>query len=576
MKQYDEIYRTWLNSPVISDEEREELRQIENNGEEIESRFYAPLVFGTAGLRGLLGMGLNRMNVYIVRQVTQGIANLISSLGESAKMRGVAIAYDCRLKSDVFAKEASSVLSGNGICVFLFESMRPTPELSFAIRQLHCIAGINITASHNPKEYNGYKVYWEDGAQLPPKEASAVAAETETIDIFTGVKTTPFEKAKETGLIHMIGKEIDEQFLKKVLDSAVDPDCVKNAPDDFKLVYTPFHGTGYRLVPEALSRLGCRSVFCVPEQMIPDGAFPTVKSPNPEEKAGFALAIDYAKKENIDLIVGTDPDADRIGVVFRDKSGDYIPLSGNQVGVLLADYIIRARRKKGTLPENAAVIKSLVTTEMARKICEKNSVACIDTFTGFKFMAERIKEFEENGAYSCILAFEESIGYLIGNHVRDKDAVTASVLIAEMAAYYKTKNMTLGDALQELFKTYGCFAECTVNSVMPGVDGLLHMSELMASLRKNPPLKIGGTPVLYLRDYLSGKKLNIENNKTEPLELSGSDVLYFGLSDGTRFIIRPSGTEPKIKTYILASGESLKEAMDRTERYKNAVGDLIK
>ncbi len=573
---YKDLYRSWLESPALSGAERDELQAIRHDEKEIESRFFAPLQFGTAGLRGVVGMGVNRMNIYTVRQATQAIANLIRSLDETAKKRGVAISYDCRINSREFAEEVSSVLAANGISVHLFDEMRPTPELSFTIRHLRCIAGINITASHNPKEYNGYKVYWEDGAQVPPEEASVIAKEMEKTDIFTGVRRMPFDDAKKSGLVRMIGSEIDEAFLENVMKTSVNPDCVKAVADDLRLVYTPFHGTGYKLVPEALSRLGCRNIRCVEEQMIPDGTFPTVKSPNPENKEGFALAIELAKKENIDLIIGTDPDADRIGVVLRDPAGEYNPITGNQLGVLLIDYLIRAKKKKGTLPKNAAAIKTIVTTEMARAVCERNCVSCFDTFTGFKFMAEKIKEFEETRLYSCIIAFEESYGYLIGGHVRDKDAVTAAVLITEMAAYYKAKNMTLYDALNRLFETYGYYQEYTINTVMPGVDGLQRMQRLMDDLRANPPSTIGDTPVSRVRDYLSGHARCLASGKTEALEISGSNVLYFELSDKTSFIVRPSGTEPKIKTYILASAKTKEDAQEKVRRYTEAAAELIK
>ncbi|MCX7615500.1 MAG: phospho-sugar mutase, partial [Clostridiales bacterium] len=447
---------------------------------------------------------------------------------------------------------------------------------SFAIRHLHAISGINITASHNPKEYNGYKVYWEDGAQLPPEEASVVAKEMDKIDIFAGIKNIPFENAQNTGFVRLIGNDIDEEFLKNVMKAAVNPEFVKTVSDEMALVYTPFHGTGYKLVPEALRRLGYKNICYVDKQMIPDGNFPTVKSPNPEEKAGFELAISLAKEKNIDLIIGTDPDADRIGVVLRDSSGEYNPISGNQIGVLLIDYLIQAKKLNHTLPQNAAVIKTIVTTEMARVLAEKNGVPCFDTFTGFKFMAEKIKEFEESGSFSFLIAFEESYGYLIGNHARDKDAVTAAVLISEMAAYYKTKKMTLYDALQKLYQEYGFFQENTINSVMPGVDGLTHMTKLMDNLRAYPPARIGGTPVLRVRDYLSGQTRYIVTGQTEPLDISGSNVLYFELVDNTRFIVRPSGTEPKIKTYILASGDSKEVLQEKVNRYTKASAELIK
>ena len=567
-------YETWCASPALTDEERQELTAIAHDDKEIESRFWAPLSFGTAGLRGILGMGTHRMNRFVVAQTTQALANLILQNGPEALGCGVAISYDCRHHSEEFAKTCACVLAGNGIHVYLFDALRPTPELSFAIRHYGCIAGINITASHNPKEYNGYKVYWEDGAQLPPDEADVVAQEMERIDCFTGPRSMPYDRAQAEGLIQLIGQETDEAFLQQVLAMAINPDCVRQVADDFKLVYTPFHGTGHYLVPEALRRLGYRHVLCVPEQMVIDGDFPTVKSPNPEDKAGFALAIELAKQNDVDLIIGTDPDADRVGIILRDANGEYVTLSGNQVGVLLLDYIITARERAGTLPEHPAAIKTIVTTEMARQVCDQHGVACFDTFTGFKFIAEKIKELEESGSHRYLFAYEESYGYLCGDFARDKDAVTASLLIAEMAAYYRTQGMTLYDAMERLYDTYGAFAEQTVNLVMPGLDGLAAMQNLMQSLRDNPPRQIDGTAVAAVRDYLSGVRRTADGAE-EKMELAGSNVLYFELADGCHYIVRPSGTEPKIKVYLLARGATRADARAQTERYARHAQTLI-
>lgn len=571
---YREEYERWLKEELLTEEERQELLSIQNDETEIESRFFAPLSFGTAGLRGVLGAGINRMNIHTVRQATQGIANLIRGIGKEACERGVAICMDCRNMSDVFAREAACVLAGNHIKAYLFDALRPTPELSFAIRTIRCIAGINITASHNPKEYNGYKAYWEDGAQLPPAQADIVARAIDETDIFHGITRMDYDKALKKGWITLIGEEVDESFLFHVQEMAINRQAVAQAADTFKVVYTPFHGTGYRLVPEALKRLGLKHILCVPEQMVLDGNFPTVKSPNPENKEGFALAIELARKENVDLIIGTDPDADRVGVIVRNREGEYVPVSGNQMGVLLLDYIIRARRATGTMPESPAALKTIVTTEMVRKVGSENGVAVFDTFTGFKFMAEKIKQFEEEKSYQYLLAFEESYGYLMGDYCRDKDAVTASMMIAEMAADYHNAGMTLFDAMQALYRRYGFYEERTVNLVMPGVDGLSRMAELMESLRNQPPKAIAGTQVARIRDYSSGKIKNLQNSSMEKMELSGSNVLYFELQDGTSFIIRPSGTEPKIKVYILAQGADAAECSERAERYQAAALEL--
>ena len=569
-------YERWLASPALTDKERAELEAIRGDEDAIKDRFFAPLSFGTAGLRGVLGVGLYRMNRFTVGAATQGLANLIVQNGPQACERGVAIAYDSRHFSPEFAQLAACILAANGIKVKLYDELRPTPELSFAIRYYGAIAGINITASHNPKEYNGYKVYWEDGAQLPPKEADVVAAEMDALDFFTDIKMMDFENAKKAGLVKMMDWQTDEAYLKEVIKVAINPDCVKQVADDFKLVYTPFHGAGYRLVPEILRRLGYKHIICEPQQMKIDGDFPTVKNPNPEYKEGFTLAIELAKQNDVDLIIGTDPDADRTGIVLKDKNGDYVTLSGNQVGVLLIDYIITARKLTGTMPEHPAVLKSLVTTEMARAAAEANGVACFDTFTGFKFLAEKIKQFEQTGSHQYLFAFEESYGYLAGDYARDKDAVTASMLIAEMAAYYRTKGMTLYDAMQTMYEKYGYYTEQTISITMPGVAGLERMKELMAELREKPLTEVAGYQVEYIRDYQPGVRTCVSCGKTEQMELSGQNVLYYELEGGTSFIIRPSGTEPKVKVYIMAKADSKAASDAKVAELAAAAKDIVK
>ncbi len=569
-------YEKWLSSPVLSDGERAELTAISGNEKEIESRFYAPLQFGTAGLRGTLGMGLNRMNRYTVRWATQGIATLICSMGAKTMERGVVVCYDCRIMSKEFSDEVASVLAANGIRVYLFDAMRPTPECSFAIRKLGCIAGINITASHNPKEYNGYKAYWEDGAQLPPAEADVVVAAIEKLDIFTDIKTMPLDDAVKSGLVSYIGREIDEAFLDLSLSLCLSRDAVEAVADDFKIVYTPFHGTGYQLVPEGLRRLGMKHILCEPRQSVPDGTFPTVASPNPQDKEGFVYAIELAKKNDVDLIIGTDPDADRVGIVLRDSEGKYVTLSGNQVGVLLLDYIINALKEKNALPKNAAFVKSIVTTEMARKVAEDNGVACYDTFTGFKYIAEKVGELEESGEGDYILAYEESYGYLVGDGARDKDAITASMLITEMAAWYHLKGMTLYDAMESLYEKYGYYLDETINIVMSGLDGLKRMNALLTSMRENPPREIAGRKVSRFRDYNVGIIHDYEKVLDEKMELSGSNVLYFDMADGTRFVVRPSGTEPKIRVYMFFHGTDKDDCQHLLADYVKAAKELIK
>lgn len=564
MVSYLKEYIRWLESDCIEEDERRELAAVKENDDDIKSRFSRSLEFGTAGLRGIMGAGINRMNSHVVRQTTQGLAELILGEGGEACKRGVVICHDCRINSRKYALEAAEVMAGNGIFVRIFEDLRPTPELSFSIRHYGAIAGINITASHNPREYNGYKVYWEDGAQLPPEHAARVADAMAGIDVLCGARQIPFHDAEKRGLIEILGAEADEEFLSKVLEQAIDPGAVKKGFDDLKIVYTPFHGTGFRLVPEALRRVGVKNLFCVPEQMEVDGSFPTVRSPNPEDREGFELALRYSEKVGADIIIGTDPDSDRIAVMVK-SGGEYALITGNQLGVLLLSYIIDAKKRKGTLPENAAALKTIVTTEMAKAVAEANGVYMTDTFTGFKFMAEKIKEYEESGQYKVIFSYEESIGYMVGDFVRDKDAVTSAVLVAEMAAYYHLRGMSLKDVLNELYKKYGYYSEKTVNLVMPGLEGLENMKRLMTSLREAPPDMIGGRKVIRVRDYLEGTVGNAGSGKKEPLLMKGSDVLYFELEDGSSFIVRPSGTEPKIKIYNLVKGNSAEDCAAKIE-----------
>ncbi len=558
---YRDAYQEWLASPALSPEEKAELASIEGDEKEIESRFFSQLEFGTAGLRGTMAVGLYRMNVHVIRHTTQAFAQVILGEGAEAAKRGVAICYDCRNNSQTFAREAAKVMAANGIFVRIFESLRPTPELSFAIREYGCIAGINITASHNPKEYNGYKVYWEDGAQLPPEHADMVSRKMQELDVFSCVKTTDYDQAVADGRIVLMGEETDEKFLGHALSQINDQAVIDRMADTFKMVYTPFHGTGYRLIPEALRRAGMKHVICEPEQMKVDGNFPTVVSPNPENPEGFYLAVDLAKKVGADFILGSDPDADRVGLMVHTGGGEYKVLTGNQTGVLLLDYLIGAKNRTGKMPENPVVLKSLVSTEMARKVAEVNGLKCYDTFTGFKFLAQKKDQLEEAGEGNVILSFEESYGYMLGSFVRDKDAVTAAVAMTEMAAWYASRGMTLYDALQELYAKYGFYAEKTMNLVMPGLDGIKKMAQLMEDLRENPPAEIKGVRVLQQKDYTDGTVVDTATGAKSTMDLSGSNVLRYEMEDGTSLIVRPSGTEPKVKVYILTSGES-KEAAD--------------
>ena len=563
---YKQQYETWVKSPVLSDAERAELEAIRGDEKEIESRFYMFLEFGTAGLRGTMGMGTNRMNEYVIRHATQAFADVILASGEDIGA-GVAICYDCRINSELFAREAAKVIAAAGIPVLLFSELRPTPELSFAVRRYGCIAGINVTASHNPKEYNGYKVYWSDGAQLPPRHAAAISKRMEEIDVLTGPRTCDFEEAKASGLIKLLGEETDEAFLACALGEATQPSPIEAVADSFTMVYTPFHGTGWKLIPEALRRLGVKNLYCEPQQMKVDGNFPTVVSPNPENPEGFYLAIDLANEVGADFILGSDPDADRVGIMARDKDGSFKTISSNHTGALLLDYVIRARRAAGTLPENAVALKTIVTTELSRRVAEKNGLKCYDTFTGFKFLAEKKNALESSGEGKVLFSYEESCGYMFGDFVRDKDAVTAAVMLTEMAAWYSGKGMTLLDALDEVFKTYGPSAERTLNLVMPGLDGQVRMKTLMAKLRSEPPKEIAGTPVKLRRDYLDGTETDVATGKVSPMELKDSNVLSYVLADGSTVLVRPSGTEPKIKVYVLAAGDTLGACRESVAAY---------
>ena len=564
---YRENYENWLNSPALSQEEKAELEAIRMDEKEIESRFFDQLAFGTAGLRGTMGVGLYRMNVHVIRHATQAFAQVILEEGPEAAARGVAVCFDCRNNSGLFAREAACVMAGNGIPVRLFQALRPTPELSFAVREYGCIAGINVTASHNPKEYNGYKVYWEDGAQLPPRHADEVARKMRELDVFASVKTMDYDQAVSQGKITLLGAETDERFLSNVMEQVNDKAVVEQMADTFKMVYTPFHGTGYQLIPEALKRLGMKHVICVPEQMVIDGNFPTVASPNPENPEGFYLAVDLAKANDADFILGSDPDADRVGIMVRTKDDDFVVISGNQTGVLLLDYLIGAKRRTGKMPENPVALKTIVTTEMARKVAEVNGLKCYDTFTGFKFLAEKKDKLESSGEGKVIFSYEESYGYMLGDYVRDKDAVSASVELTEMAAWYASQGMTLYDALLACYEKYGYYGEKTLNLVMPGLDGLKKMADLMAGLRAKPPVEIAGVAVREQKDYQDGSVVRVSDGVRSAMELSGSNVLRYEMADGTSLIVRPSGTEPKVKVYILANGENKAFCDEKVAKY---------
>ena len=563
-------YNNWLNADALSDAEKAELISIKDDADEVALRFSSGLSFGTAGLRGTMKVGLNAMNVHTVAHATQGLANLIVREGRAAD--GVAIACDSRLNSQIFAETAASVLAANGIQVYLFDALRPTPELSFALRELSCVAGINITASHNPKEYNGYKAYWEDGAQLPPEHADTVAAEIARLDIFKDVKKMPLQDALDAGLVTIIGEEIDEKYLAQVQAQAVNPDAIAAVADELKIVYTPLHGTGHRLIPAILSRVGLKHLYTVDEQMVIDGSFPTVKKPNPEYPEAFALGVEIANKVGSDLVIATDPDADRVGVMTRTPDGSFATITGNQMGALLVDYIITAYKETNTMPHNPYVVKSIVTSELAAKICAANGVKMHNVLTGFKFIGEVIKNYEKSGDGSFLFGFEESYGYLKGTYARDKDAVVTAMLICEMTAYYQAKGMTLSDALSALFDKYGFCLERNVEVYMEGLDGPARMVALMDGLRNNPPTEFGGVAVTLVGDY--GRGTITEGGEVRPTGLPSSNVLYYRLANGDVIVARPSGTEPKIKFYYMLEAANAAVAEEKLANYQKTLNAL--
>ncbi len=565
-------YEKWLSSPVVDEATKEELSLIEADEDEIKSRFVSYLSFGTAGLRGTMAPGTNRMNVYTVAHATQGLADLILDCG--AAERGVAIAYDSRINSRLFAETSASVLVANGIRVFLFESLRPTPTLSFAIRYHKCIAGINITASHNPSEYNGYKAYWEDGAQLPPDHAAAVAASMEKVDIFNDVKRIPFSEAQKSPLLTMIGAETDEAYLACVLEQAVNLDAIEKVADSLKIVYTPLYGAGYKLVPEVISRIGLKHLTPVTEEMTPNGKFPGIKNPNPEFKEAFTRGLELAKEVGSDLIIATDPDCDRVGVMIKSANGEFINISGNQMGALLLDYIITAYNERGAMPSEPYAVKTIVSTEMVSKICAENGITLHNVLTGFKFIGEVIKKSEQSGHGNFLLGFEESYGYLKGTYARDKDAVVATMLICEMTAFYAAKGMTLSDALDRLYERYGYYRESTDSITMSGLDGLEKIAGIMQKLRTEYPTSVAGKSVTHVRDYQAGTITELATGQSEPTGLPSSNVMYFELEGGDVIVARPSGTEPKIKIYYLVGDKSREAADAKIEAYKAVISEF--
>lgn len=561
---YKEKYNNWLMSDKLDEESKRELLSIKDDDNEIKMRFLKELEFGTAGLRGTMKTGAANMNIYTVRHASCGLAKYIVKLGRQND--GVAIAFDCRNNSKLFAIETAKVLAAQGVKSYIFDTLRPTPELSFAVRYLGCAAGVNITASHNPKEYNGYKVYGDDGAQVVSEAADAVTGFIADIDIFD-VKTMDENEARAKGLINRVGEEIDEAFYKAVMDISINRDAIEKA--QLSVVYTPFHGAGNIPVREVLKRCGLKNIEIVKEQEMPNGDFPTVKSPNPENPEGFALAIEIAKQKGIDLIVGTDPDSDRIGLIVKDNKGNFIPVTGNQTGALLVDYVLSQKKERGELPGNAVVIKTIVTNEIIQKICDYYDTELVNVLTGFKYIAEKIKSYEKNGDKTYIFGFEESYGYLPGTYVRDKDAVGAALLIIEMASWYKLQGLTIYEALQKLYEKYGNFGEWVDNIYFEGVDGMDKIAAIMDSLRANPPKSLGGSEVQTFTDVKRGVKYD-KNGNESTIDLPSSNVLRFETEDGTFVAFRPSGTEPKFKIYsgFFADNKEEKANLIKTDAHK--------
>ncbi|KRM52972.1 phospho-sugar mutase [Ligilactobacillus araffinosus] len=572
---WEENYQTWKNNPELAADLKVELDQLANNQEALEDAFYEPLSFGTAGMRGILGVGINRMNIYTVRQATEGLATFMDTLDDATKQRGVAISYDSRHHSQEFAFDAARVLGSHGIPTFVFESLRPTPELSFTVRHLHTYAGIMITASHNPKQYNGYKIYGEDGAQMPPQESDMITKYIRQVKDIFGVKVADKDALIEDGTLKIIGDEVDKAYLEEVNQVTINHELVAEEGKTMKLIFTPLHGTGAMLGEKALKQAGFENFTMVPQQAEPDPEFSTVKKPNPEDPAAFDLAIELGKKEGADLLIGVDPDADRLGAAVRQPDGEYKLLTGNQIAAILLNYILTARKNAGTLPSNAVAVKSIVSSEFATKVAANFNVKMINVLTGFKFIAEQIKNFEADGSHTFMFGFEESYGYLIRPFVRDKDAIQSLVMLAEVAAFYKKQGMNLYDGLQELFKKYGYFAEKTISLTFDGVEGAKEIEDLMTKFREESPKEFAGYRVVALEDFKKSMKTNADGT-VEEIKIPKSNVLKYLLEDGTWIAVRPSGTEPKIKFYIGTQADSQDEAFAKRQQFEDTVMAFVK
>lgn len=574
MKDYMKIYNEWLSNPYFDEATKAELRAIEGNENEIKERFYMDLEFGTAGLRGIIGAGINRMNIYVVRRATQGLANYIIKQGGADK--GVAIAYDSRHMSPEFAMEAAMTLAANGIKAYKFESLRPTPELSFAVRELGCIAGINITASHNPPEYNGYKVYWEDGAQFTPPHDKGVTEEVLAIEDLSTVKTTDEASAVAAGKYQVIGKEIDDKYIAQVKAQVVNQKAIDEMQDQITIIYTPLHGTGNIPARRVMKELGFEHVYVVPEQELPDGDFPTVSYPNPEATEAFELGLKLAKEKNADLVLATDPDADRLGVYVKDtKSGEYIPLTGNMSGSLLCEYVLSQKKAAGKIPEDGQVVKSIVSTNLIDAVAKAYGVELIEVLTGFKWIGQQILKNERTGKGTYLFGMEESYGCLIGTYARDKDAISATAALCEAAAYYKMKGMTLWDAMIAMYEKYGYYKDAVKSIGLSGIEGLAKIQSIMENLRNNTPEEVGGYKVLSARDYKMDTIKDMATGEVKPTGLPSSNVLYYDMEDGAWMCVRPSGTEPKIKFYYGVKGTSLEDAEKKAADLGAAVQAMV-
>ena len=560
----------WMTDPYFDEETRKELKAIEGEEAELYDRFYKDLDFGTGGLRGVIGAGTNRMNCYTIRKATQGLANFI--IKEGGQEKGVAIAYDSRHMSQEFSDEAALCLNANGIKTYRFSSLRPTPELSFTVRELGCIAGIVITASHNPPEYNGYKVYWEDGAQITAPKDKQIIAEVNAVEDYASVKTMKKEEAIEKGLYQVIDKELDDRYMEELHKQVMNQECLDEVAKEIKIVYTPLHGTGNLLVRRILKELGFEHVFVVPEQELPDGDFPTVSYPNPEDPKAFTLALKLAKEKDADLVLATDPDADRLGVYAKDsKTGEYMSFTGNMSGLLIAEYVLSQKKEKGILPENGALVKTIVSSNMADAITEEYGITLIEVLTGFKYIGEQIKFFEQNHNYEYLFGFEESYGCLLGTYARDKDAVVAVMALCEAAAYYKTKGLTLWDQMLRIYEKYGYYKEDLATLTLKGEEGSKKIQSMLEEMRKNPPKKFGEYTVEAVRDYKEGVRTDLKTGVKEKTHLPTSNVLYYELSEDAWCCVRPSGTEPKIKFYIGVKGNDIEDAKQRAEGLKKAL-----